>query len=111
MIGTIQIWSKMSLYLISYLKTINTSITLSDGTFLLPIAQFGFSGFTILGGLFEAKFGSKKYFNFPNFRTVFIGSILFVLGHTIIYISKSIYIAYLGMLIFGLGVAFNVHFI
>ena len=107
MIGSIYIWGNMSLYLISYLRETNILIVASDGTFLMPLVQLGICFLGSIGGVLEAKFGAKKWYKII-IRVVFLGTLVFLLGNYCIYLSKQLYLIYIGMFIYGSGIGLNV---
>ena len=97
----------MSLYLISYMREDNKNILPSDGSFLMPLIQIGSCFFRILGGILEAKFGAKKLY-YIKVRVIFLGNCVFLLGNSIIYLTKKLELIYVGMFIYGCGIGINV---
>ena len=97
--GTVHVWSSLNVYLISYLRKFNSSLTLSTGFFLGPFGVFSISLSMSLGGYLERNYGPRQ--------VTIIGTFFIIFGHGIIYFSKNIYLDYIAMLISGMGVGCN----
>ena len=97
--GTVHVWSSLNVYLISYLRKTNPSLTLSSGFFLGPFGVFAISLSMSLGGYLERNYGPRQ--------VTILGTSLIILGHVIIYFSQNIFLDYLAMLISGMGVGCN----
>ena len=97
--GTVQVWSSLNVYLISYLREFDSTLTLSKGFFLGPFGVFSISLSMSLGGYLERNYGPRQ--------VTILGTSFIILGHLIIYFSKNIFLDYFAMLISGMGVGCN----
>ena len=97
--GTVHVWSSLNVYLISYLREYDPSLTLSTGFFLGPLGVFAISLSMSLGGYLERNYGPRQ--------VTILGTLFIILGHLIIYFSKMIFLDYFAMLISGMGVGCN----
>ena len=97
--GTVHVWSSLNVYLISYLREFDSTLTLSKGFFLGPFGVFAISLSMSLGGYLERNYGPRQ--------VTILGTSFIILGHLIIYFSKNIFLDYFAMLISGMGVGCN----
>ena len=89
----------LSPYLISYLHIYSDSIGLGNGYFLLPIMILFLFVFAAFGGPLERNLGVRI--------TLLIGQAILVSGTVLMYFSKSIYLVYFIMILYGAGLGFS----
>ena len=91
--GSLNTWSSINAYYMSYLRMYDPNIKLVDGYFIRDIISFTSMCIGPLVALLDSKIGVK--------HTILISSILNVIANLVIYYSTNLYIIYCSM--FALG--------
>ena len=102
-IGISALWVLANLvtYLISYLRKFpeNNSLTLIYTYFFAPILSTTLTGFMPVCGIIEFKLGCQK--------AIIIGALVIMLGYTILYVSKNIFLDMFATFLFGIGLSIS----
>ena len=99
--GTVHVWSSLNVYLISYLRIYDDSLTLGQGFFIGPLGVFAMCLSMSLGGYLERNYGPRQ--------VTTLGLSFIIAGHVILYFSHSLFIDYGAMIISGMGIGCNVY--
>ena len=97
--GYFSIWSlgNYIVYLISFRRYYNPSLTFSYGYFLIPIIYFTYSLTSPIGGTIENKLGGRK--------SIVLSYFILCISFSLMYFSKNIYIDYIIMFFIGIGLS------
>ena len=87
--GSLNTWSSINAYYMSYLRMYDPNIKLVDGYFIRDIISFTSMCIGPLVALLDSKIGVK--------HTILISSILNVIANLVIYYSTNLYIIYCSM--------------
>ena len=91
-----------TIYLISFRRHYNPNVNFSDNYNFIPLLNLSFCLSALIGSYFENRFGGKK--------TIILSNAILCLSFIIMYLSRSIYLDYILMILNGFGIAagFNI---
>ena len=91
-----------TIYLISFRRYYNPNVNFSDNYNFIPLLNLSFCLSALIGSYFENRFGGKK--------TIILSNAILCLSFIIMYLSRSIYLDYILMILNGFGIAagFNI---
>ena len=104
-LGISSLWviSNLATYLISYLKKYedadSTFLSLNLSYFFNPILTTTLNIFMPICGILEFKLGCQ--------RAIILGALVNMLAYTILYISHNIFLDFLGIFLFGIGLSIS----
>ena len=102
-LGYFSVWTlgNSVVYLISFRRNYNQSLTFSYGYFLFPIMNFSLSLSSPIGGVLEDKIGGKK--------AIFLSTTILCTSFSIMYFSRNIFFDYVLMILNGIGMAVGIN--
>ena len=102
-ISSLWVISNLATYLISYLKKYeaedSTFLSLNLSYFFNPILTTTLNIFMPICGILEFKLGCQ--------RAIILGALVNMLAYTILYISHNIFLDFLGIFLFGIGLSIS----
>ena len=102
-ISSLWVISNLATYLISYLKKYedadSTFLSLNLSYFFNPILTTTLYIFTPICGILEFKLGCQ--------RAIILGALVNMLAYTILYVSHNIFLDFLGIFLFGIGLSIS----
>lgn len=102
-ISSLWVISNLATYLISYLKKYedadSTFLSLNLSYFFNPILTTTLNIFMPICGILEFKLGCQ--------RAIILGALVNMLAYTILYVSHNIFLDFLGIFLFGIGLSIS----
>ena len=102
-ISSLWVISNLATYLISYLKKYeaedSTFLSLNLSYFFNPILTTTLNIFMPICGILEFKLGVQ--------RAIILGALVNMLAYTILYVSHNIFLDFLGIFLFGIGLSIS----